>query len=579
MNCTNKAAAANGKVTVTNGMNGGFKWLMLFLCTLLFVYLNIFASLTVQMPYRTWYSREMGESSFTRPSGYHDNGLWSQIYRAVRSSIFGIEILYPLQTHTNLTWVKHTFETLDKGIRQQNDIHVSRAFFEGRSRIPKIRLFTMDTVRQRNGTFFCLIWTKNRPNKPQVEQASLRFLFDGHVNTTINGKDYVIVNYDCPINDKKIPDVTHVTLLPVDYKLAEKFDAAMKTFEKKYKEEVKRKAESGKKKRKLNGKSPQVNARKEAKMKAVALRNFQVDIMQKELKHMDISSQRKTPVTYPVQSEKFEHEFGLCVSILHGTFTDDYKNLLIEWFEFHLLLGVTEFNIYNGTLRLEPDIHKIFEYYINSGVLLFHKQAPPIVISDGSRRDAALLTRMNTFQECINNNMHRYRFLVVVDNDEIIVPHKHNNYKDMMQDLREQRGIEYGKDDDRSFLFESMDFYGEFHQMANESQLSVALRYQNYVSLHVRPKSIHNPRLCMRLNPHMCRERSKFGGGVERVNITYAAVHHYRRTCPSSNNPVLFSKEACEKYKQQQQRDTSVLRFKDDLLRRLMKVHKELGFL
>ena len=78
--------------------------------------------------------------------------------------------------------------------------------------------------------------------------------------------------------------------------------------------------------------------------------------------HSSDASNRNTmmiPVTIPEHPDKFEHEFGVCVTITYNRIIPDQ---FVEWMEFHHMFGITEFTIYNASVSSEFD--HIFQVFI-----------------------------------------------------------------------------------------------------------------------------------------------------------------------------------------------------------------------
>ena len=100
-------------------------------------------------------------------------------------------------------------------------------------------------------------------------------------------------------------------------------------------------------------------------------------------------------VFYPEHVAKPVHLFGVCVPSAFGVIRNSQADALVEWFEFHRLLGVTQFNVYKATLFLEEKIKTIFRYYAQLGVLKLHTLPLPVSLynEDDSMKNCQTVTR------------------------------------------------------------------------------------------------------------------------------------------------------------------------------------------
>ena len=279
----------------------------------------------------------------------------------------------------------------------------------------------------------------------------------------------------------------------------------------------------------------------------------------------------KLAISYPEAPATPEHEFGICISVSHGMLTDNNVHGLIEWFEFYKMFGVTEINIYNGTLWMEPRSERVLKHYIDSGLLKLHDLNPPMPFKRSEQYFASLSVRLIGLHDCLYRALNRYRFMIVVDLDEILVPYKHKNYHDLMMFIQKKHRVNLMK---RNPNFSPKYFYRVLPRYKNESSLSVALQYRNAARIRMAtPKSIYNPRACHDLNEHWCMPRPRWT-----VPVKLGTVHHYRHKCNNVNQgPLKFVN--CSRIAETCKRDDSILRYKDSILQRVTSVHQKLGFI
>ena len=276
----------------------------------------------------------------------------------------------------------------------------------------------------------------------------------------------------------------------------------------------------------------------------------------------------KVDVLYPQQPATFEHDFGVCVVAQFGFISNAALNSLVEWFEFNRLLGVGEFNIYDGQLVLDNKIAQLFSYYTDLDVLKVHKQPPPF--NNTPQAESVRLLVYTSLNDCLYRNMFRYRYLVPIDLDEIIVPTTAPTLLALMQSIDGYPNV--------SVTFNSRNYFKDYPRDVTQPDLLPTMQHRNFSAnkMVVRPKVIHNPRLCPLVTQHKCHSDDR---RVKVFNKNKAKVHHYRTTCVSHdhNNHRKWSAERCAELAAAQHTDDDVLRFKDELLKRVQIVHKQLN--
>ena len=225
---------------------------------------------------------------------------------------------------------------------------------------------------------------------------------------------------------------------------------------------------------------------------------------------------------------------------------------MTEWFEFNKLLGVTEIHLYNVTLTAEPTMQRLLDHYASSALLKMHTMPPPMnyTSADGVKDPAKTCITIG-LQDCLYRNLHRFKYLVVVDVDEVILPYKETNYHDMMTRLVSEHKS------DKSFQFVAKNFCRTFPPDLTQPNVSVALR-QTQVAPSSTAKSIHNPRRCFDLTVHHC-------GELVKLREAEGTVHHYRRRC---NGVCPRTPQEWSKYRRM------VERYRRPLLARLESAHR-----
>ncbi len=171
----------------------------------------------------------------------------------------------------------------------------------------------------------------------------------------------------------------------------------------------------------------------------------------------------------------------------------------MEWMEFHQIVGVTEFNVYNGDLQ--PNLHDVFDYYTTKGILHIRPMPPPV---DEKTVAAVKLSSPASLNDCMLTNMYRYRFIVVIDFDEFLVPRNHSGLSDLIAHINSQEGL---TQDWYSYTFRNAFFFNHFEQDTKQPEFLRTLRFRNRAPpspyLYA-PKSIVDPRRCFSVFNHYC---------------------------------------------------------------------------
>ena len=334
----------------------------------------------------------------------------------------------------------------------------------------------------------------------------------------------------------------------------------------------------------------------------------------------------RIPVYQAKRRQRFTHEVGLCLAaaVMFGSFTAEAAPLFIEWFELHRMFGVTEFTLYNATAQLSADVQRVFDYYTKRGLLQLHQIQPPDFARHVKNRYAADLGMRLALNDCMYRNMYRYRYIVVVDLDEILVPLQHRSYQQLMAQ-RQQSIDEYGpamrghrqtygcwiggtktaelpsnsaknnwqhktpaaanastivreaasvNSDVATVSFRSDSFFLTYPREANSSTLRTQSYFYANTNTKRRNKSILNPRLCIFLFSHNCQLALHQQCRLQRSDM--ARVFHYRPTCNSQMNPKKWSTEVCDKLNATKTKVTRMQRYKKQITERFVKVHNEL---
>lgn len=271
-------------------------------------------------------------------------------------------------------------------------------------------------------------------------------------------------------------------------------------------------------------------------------------------------------------------ENGPTQSLMHS-FTDNcfcrqidpYK--LVEWFEVNKVLGVTEFNVYCN--HVDETSLKALYFYQNEGILNLHFVPTPHY---EDTRNGNVVSSALSLNDCMYRNIYRYKWMVVVDLDEIIIPKKAHNYHDLIQDIKQYHKLDSSKDPG-TYIFRNEYFYVgcDFPMSAadeNGPRKSIMMRHFHRLPANrflYTPKSFHSMMHCEAVFNHYCLHKLKGKQPPAHqldVNATIGTNHHYRKT---------YSQKNCQETKLKAIVDRTLYRFRKKAGERYEEVLTKLG--
>jgi hypothetical protein len=209
----------------------------------------------------------------------------------------------------------------------------------------------------------------------------------------------------------------------------------------------------------------------------------------------------------------------------------------------------------------------IFQHYQDKGLLRLHQMAPPVEMSDTV--DSVKVASPASLNHCMYSNMYRYKYMLAIDLDEILVPRMHGSYNEMLQAVNTRHGIE---DSWPSYSFTNVYHFLDFSP--DQSQSLRTLRYRTRLgpSSDVAPKSFVDPRRCVSVFNHYCLVRpvATVREFTVIVDPAVASTNHYR-WC--KNTRV----QACLHRFNQGYRDDHMLQYREELVGRVNQTLKAIG--
>lgn len=277
--------------------------------------------------------------------------------------------------------------------------------------------------------------------------------------------------------------------------------------------------------------------------------------------------------------------FAVCVKGLDFLY-DDLSVRLVEWIELLNMLGADK--IYFYELQVHPNISKILHHYEREGLV----QVTPLTLSGGQPNVPGFqhmyLTKKTNhkrqnevipYNDCLYKNMYMYDYLALLDIDEVIMPKNDMTWAQLMDRVvpksKRTKNDTFPSYNVRNvyFLDEHQAEYGSNKDIPRYlHMLQHVHRAQNYTKPNQYVKCFHNPERVLTLHNHF--PLACLGGACHSfpVDTEDAQLQHYRADC------VKTLKKSCDDFKENSVEDTTIWKYKDELIRRSVRTLEKLGF-
>ena len=280
--------------------------------------------------------------------------------------------------------------------------------------------------------------------------------------------------------------------------------------------------------------------------------------------------------------------FAVCVKGLYFL-KDNLAVRLIEWIEILSILGASKIFLYD--LNVHPDLKKVINYYAEKGIVEVSKTSlagnQPNEPNGQYEylKDKLWWQRYNSagfLNDCFYRNIHRYKYIVNLDIDEIIVPQiPGQTWNDLILQLEKEKAY-YGFK--TTYFFSDISMSGQNKDshtpdMSTEIEnrvpsylhmLSHIYRSRNHATL---VKSFMATEYVKSVGTHYaanCMEKEKCDRQL--VSSDIAHVHHYRTGCQRAVADV------CNKtFRNDIVKDTSLWQFKQQLSFKCLKTINQLN--
>ncbi|XP_041971724.1 uncharacterized protein LOC121727796 isoform X1 [Aricia agestis] len=282
-----------------------------------------------------------------------------------------------------------------------------------------------------------------------------------------------------------------------------------------------------------------------------------------------------------------QREFAVCVKgldFLH----EDLSVRLVEWIELIRLLGADKIFFYE--LQVHPNITKVLDYYAELGVV----EVTPITLPGGQPNLPGLqhmyLKKKTThkrqmelipYNDCLYRHMYRYRWLALLDIDEVIVPLEDADWSSLMRRVLPLAKPAEGKPPRSSYHASNLYFLDSLrHEHGWEEgapqymhMLQHVYRTRNFTKPGQYVKAFHETERVLALHNHF--PLACLGGPCSSyaLETRHARLQHYRADC------VTALSKTCAELRAQPERDTAVWRWRGPLVERAERALAALGFL
>ncbi|MCL4141931.1 UNVERIFIED_CONTAM: hypothetical protein GTU68_033624 [Idotea baltica] len=242
--------------------------------------------------------------------------------------------------------------------------------------------------------------------------------------------------------------------------------------------------------------------------------------------------------------------FAICVKPIHF----EYNNIneMIEFIELNKIIGVKHFTLYNHTIG--PDVDCILKDYVKKGLV----QTLPWKLNIESQKEIRTEGLFAALNDCLYRYMYQYKYILMIDLDEYIVPHSNSSLSELVAFLKT-------KADERkvgAISFQNAFFYLQWPDDPNSASLPPLVtlrktrRRQRFHPHKQRSKYIA-------VNPYVVEAGNHFvwefipGHGTLNVPNEVGFLHHYR-VCEFGGDDCVRNPRTT---------DTSMYRYKDGLVK------------
>lgn len=238
-----------------------------------------------------------------------------------------------------------------------------------------------------------------------------------------------------------------------------------------------------------------------------------------------------------INDEDGTHDFAVCVKPMHYSFNN--YDMFVEFVEFNRLLGVDHFVFYNKSIG--PAVNCLLEKYVDEGIVTVLPWNLEIV----SQKEIRTEGQFAAWNDCLYRVMNRYKYALMIDMDEMIVPHQHSSLSQMIESIYKLPQVVPRADKIGAFSFMNNFFYQTWPNdpaVGNNSAPLITYRKTRrkkvFTRHRIRSKCIVLPLHVNEMGNHFVWS---FQPGWSSFNVPYPIgfSHHYRHVCEFGGNDCL----------------------------------------
>ena len=268
----------------------------------------------------------------------------------------------------------------------------------------------------------------------------------------------------------------------------------------------------------------------------------------------------------PVQRKPFfsplaKKPYVVCVTPLNLHFNDYHK--LVEFIEVNRVFGASGFTFYNQ--NSSALVQEVLNSYVMGGLVDVINWTVPVHVDTwppSSVVEVHYFAQAAALNDCLYRNRHFYKYGVFIDLDEIIVPHKHTTWTELIQAVpaRSPQNLTIA-----SYIFRNTFFFANWpddedasrDQNIRKSKITTLLKVQRENRIYPgfsRSKYIVDLDKAVVVLAHYVDE-FVHGAVSQTISPELGLLHHYRATM--------------EIRPQKAVKDTTMHRFKQEIIRRI----------
>lgn len=238
--------------------------------------------------------------------------------------------------------------------------------------------------------------------------------------------------------------------------------------------------------------------------------------------------------------------------------------------------------------QIHPNISKVLQYYEAKGKV----SVTPLTLPGGQPnfpgfQHLYLTKKVNhkrqneliPYNDCLYKNLYTYEYVALLDIDEVIMPIKTKTWGELMKVVL-PKALATKPETRASYNFRNVYFlddlshaHGWFKDIPKYMHmLQHVYRAVNFTKPNQYIKCFHNPERALTLHNHFPLACLGQGCTSYAVETEDAQLQHYRADC------VRTLKKSCTEFRQNSIIDTTIWKYKDELIQRTAETLLQLGF-